>query len=178
MKKSDIYEIAIKILGIYLVSILLWQLRDILASILLVIQSKSNPKIFEGFDQTPMIIVSISAFLVVTFISWLLIFKTKSITKLVCKSTDYEDAVTLFAEKTTIYEIALTIVGLLLFVETFPDFAYKLKNYLQTIKNDYPQKQYETMFFVTSLIKIVTGIIAIVYSTQLAKFFAKKSKSE
>jgi len=178
VKKSDIYEIAIKILGLYLVTILLWQLRDILTSISLLNQSRSNPKIFEGFDQTPILLISISAFLVLTIISGFLIFKTKAITKLICKSTDYEDSISLFAEKTTIYEIALTIVGLLLIVETFPDFAYKLKKYIQFIKSDYPQKEYETMFFVTSLIKILIGLIAIIYSNQLANFFAKKNKSE
>ncbi|UFH36445.1 hypothetical protein [Flavobacterium acetivorans] len=178
MKKSDIYEIAIKILGLYLVTILLWQLRDILSSISLLIQSRSNPKIFEGFDQTPILLISISSFLVLTIISGLLIFKTKAITKLICKSTDYEDSVSLFAEKTTIYEIALTIVGLLLIVETFPDFAYKLKKHIQFIKSDYPQKEYETMFFMTSLIKILVGLIAIIYSNQLANFFGKKNKSE
>jgi len=178
MKKSDIYEIAIKILGVYLVIILLWQLRDILSAVLLIFQSRSNPKIFEGYDQTPVLLVTISAFLVVAIITWLLIFKTKAIAKLICKPTDYEDSVTLFAEKITIYEIALTIIGLLLVVETFPDFAYKLKKYVQLFKTDYPQKEYDTMFFVTSFLKLLIGIIAIIYSTQLASFFGRKHKSE
>lgn len=178
MKKSDIYEIAIKILGLYLVTIILWQLRDILISISIYFQAKNNPQMFEGFDQTIPILVSILAFTILILITWLLIFKTTSIAKLITKPTDYENSVSLFAEKNTIYEIALVIVGLLLITETLPDFAYKLKKYLEVIKSDYPQKEYETMFFATSLIKIIIGLIAIFYSNQLANFFSRKKNIE
>ena len=81
MKKIDLYEIAIKILGLYLVVIIISQLREILVYFTVWFQQENNPKQFDGFDQTPIIIVSVLGFLAIIIFSGLLIFKTKKISK-------------------------------------------------------------------------------------------------
>ena len=174
MKKSDLYELAIKILGLYLVIIIIGQLREILIYLTIFLQSRSNPHAFGDFDQTPVFLVYLLGFIVLTIFSGLLIFKTRQITKLVCKPRDYEESANLFAEKEAIYEIALVLVGLVTLVLTLPDFIFKLNNHISLVKANLPTKDNDTAFLITSGLKIIVGLIAIIYASQVSRFLTKK----
>ncbi len=177
MKKSDIYEIAIKILGLYLFFTAIGLLRDVLTSFAVMTQAKQNPDAFGDFDQTPFFILSIANFLFIIFFATFLTFKTKTIVKLVCNPTDYNETSTLFADRKVIYEMALVIMGLLLIVWTLPDFAFRLKNHIQLIQSNLPTKGYDTNFIITSAIKIVVGLIAIVYAKPISTILVKDNKN-
>jgi len=98
MKKIDIYEIAIKILGLYLLDIIISQLRDIMIFVSNWTQQKNNPKLFGDFDQTPVLIVTVLGFVVLIVLASIFIFWTKQIAKLVCRKTDFEEDLSLFAD--------------------------------------------------------------------------------
>jgi hypothetical protein len=106
--------------------------------------------------------------------SGFLIFKNRQITRLICKPSDYEESVRLFAEKETIYEIALVLVGLVTIVLTLPDFILKLKNHITLVQADLPIQNNETTFLFTSGLKIIIGLIAIIYASQIASLLSKK----
>ncbi len=178
MKKSDIYEIAIKILGLYLFFTSIDLLRDLLTTFAVITQAKQNPDAFGNFDQTPFFILSFSNFAFVILFAAFLTLKTKTIVKFVCKPTDYEETSSLFADRKVIYEIALVIMGLLLIVWTIPDFAFKLKNHIQLVQSNIPTKDYDTNFIITSAIKIVVGLIAIIYAKSISTIFVKDNKNE
>lgn len=177
MKKSDIYEIAIKILGLYLLFTSISLLRDVLTTFAVMTQAKQNPDAFGDFDQTPFFILSIANFAFVILIAAFVTLKTKTIVKFVCKQTDYEETSSLFADRNVIYEIALVIMGLLLIVWTLPDFAFKLKNYIQLVQSNMPTKEYDTNFIITSAIKIVVGLIAIIYAKSISTILIKDNKN-
>ena len=65
MRKSDIYEVAIKILGLYLFYTSIGLLRDLLFAVAYVDEAKRNPDLFEHIDPTPYFILSIAHFIVV-----------------------------------------------------------------------------------------------------------------
>jgi hypothetical protein len=174
MKKSDLYELAIKILGLYLVVLIIGQLRDILVYLTILLQSKSAPHVLGDFDQTPAFLVSLLGFIVLTIFSGLLIFKTKQITKLVCKPRDYEESISLFAEKEAIYEIALVLVGLVTIVLTLPDFIFKLRNHITLVQANLPIKDNDTTFLITSGLKIIVGLLAILYASRVSRLMTKK----
>jgi len=178
MKKSDIYEIAIKILGLYLFYNSIGLLSDVLTTFSLMTQAKQNPEAFGNFDQTPFFILSIANLLFVILLAALLTFKTKSIVKYVCKPSDFDETSTLFADRKVIYEIALVIMGLLLIVWTLPDFAFKLKSHIQLVLRNIPTKDYETNFIITSAIKIVVGLIAIFYANSISTTLVKDNINE
>lgn len=177
MKKSDIYEIAIKILGLYLFFSSIGLLRDLLTISVVMTQTKQNPDAFGGIDQTPFFILSIAYFVFVILFALFLIFKTKSIVKLVCRPADYEETTYLFADRKVIYEIALVIMGLLMILWTLPDFAFKLKSYIQYTQNNIPTKDYDTNFIIISAIKIVVGLVAIIYAKSISTTLAKDNKN-
>lgn len=176
MKKIDLYEIAIKILGLYLIVIIINQLRDILIYFTVWFQQKNNPEMFGDFDQTPSLIVMTLGFLTLTALSAFLIFKTKSIAKLISRQSDFEEDLKLFADRKIIYEICLVLLGLITVVLTLPDFIYKLRNHITLVQSNIPTKDFDTTFLITSGIKIGIGIIAIIYSKQLSDLLAKRNK--
>lgn len=177
MTKSDIYEIAIKILGFYLVTLLIIQLREVLTYATFLMQAQNNSDMMGNFNQTPILIATVCSFLVLAAFTWLLLFRTKRITKLICKKEDFEEPMKLFTDKKTIYEIALTIVGLLTIILTLPDFAYRLKNHIQLIQNDLSTESYDRSFLVTAGLKILIGIIVIIYSKVISSYFSKESNN-
>lgn len=178
MTKSDIYEIAIKILGLYLVTLVIIQLREVLTYATFLIQAQDNPDVMRNFNQTPILIVTVCSFLVLTAFTWLLLFRTKRITKLICKKEDFEEPIKLFLDKKTIYQIALTIVGLLTIILTLPDFAYRLKNHIQLIQNDFSTESYDRSFLVTAGLKILIGVIIIIYSKAISSYFSNDQTNE
>ena len=54
-------------------------------------------------------------------------------------------------------------------VWAFPDFIYKMWNYVQTL-----QMSQNKSSLVTSGIKIIVGLVAVVYSTAIANFLVKE----
>ncbi len=177
MKKSDIYEISIKILGIYLFFTCLSLLRELLMVVSLMTQSEEYSNTDNDF-YVELFIFSLADFVLVILFASFLTFKTKAIVKYVCKKSDYEETSTLFADRKVIYEMALVIMGLLLIAWTIPDFAFKLKNYLTTDSSIMPTKPSDTNFLITAAIKIVVGIITIIYSNPIATFLVKENKTE
>lgn len=178
MKKSDIYEIAIKILGLYLIVLILTQLRDILNSMVFMLEAQNNPEAFGDMDQTPIFIGLLIPFLFLIFFSWLFIFRTKRITKLIGNKNDYKETAKLFAERETIYEIALILVGLVTIVLTLPEFIYRFTDYIQSVKSDFPTNDFDTNYLITSGLKIAVGLIAIIYSNQISTYLANKKNEE
>ncbi len=177
MKKSDIYEISIKILGLYLFFTSIGLLRDVLTTFALMTEAKHNPDAFGEFDQTPFLILSIANFVFVILFAAFMTLKTKTITKLVCKPTDYTETSSLFADRKVIYEMALVIMGLLLIVWTLPDFVFKLKNHIELVQLNTPTNYLDTNFIITSAIKIVVGLIAIIYAKSISTILIKGSKN-
>lgn len=177
MKKSDLYEITIKILGLYLFFTSISLLRDVLTTFAVMTQVKQNPGAFGDINQTPFFILSIANFAFVILFAAFLTLKTKSIVKFVCNPTDYEETSSLFAERKVIYEIALVIMGLLLIVWTLPDLAFRLKNYIQLVQSNLPTKDYDTNFIITSAIKIVVGMISVIYAKSISKILVKDNKN-
>lgn len=101
---------------------------------------------------------------------------TQTIAKLISKKSDFEEDVKLFAHKKVIYEICLILLGLITIVLTVPDFIFKLRDHINLVQNNTPTGDYDMSFLITSGIKIGIGIVAIIYSTQLSYFFAKRNK--
>ncbi|MFZ4400459.1 MAG: hypothetical protein ACOYO1_10525 [Bacteroidales bacterium] len=173
MKKSDIYEIAIKILGLYLVVIIIGQLKDVVSIATILIQTKNNPDTFSGLNQTPLLIVTLVCLLMLTSFSGLLIFKTRKLVRLISEKDDYEETTKLFTEKHTIYEIVLTLVGLLTIIQTLPEFAYKLNSYILIMQIDFPKNGNDKYFIIIAGLKITVGFLAIKYSKLISNYLTK-----
>ena len=171
MKKSDIYEIAVKILGLYVIVLAIGTIRDLFTSISFLLDNKN-----EHMDLSSYIWVSIFNLFLMTSVAYFLLYKYKGIVKGFCKVSDYEEDVKLFASKSVIYEIALVLTGFLLIVWTLPDFAYKLVNYVKLVQSNTPTNRYDDGFLITSALKILLGVFVILLSKSLADFLTKEKE--
>src|SRR5690606_7129604 len=96
----------------------------------LLVQSKNDAS-FSEIDQMPIFLITVFCFIVLMVFLALLIFKTRDITKIICRKEDFEEVSGLINDKRTIYEVTLTVVGLLTIILTVPDFVFQLKSYIQ-----------------------------------------------
>ena len=177
MKKSDIYEIAIKILGLYLVITVIGLFRDILIYASVLVQSSINAGVTGGINQTSIFLVTVFNFLLVTTVVWFFLFKTKKLTKLICGKEDFMETAKLFTDKQSILEIALILVGLTTIILTVPDFVFRLKNYVYMMQNDLSTVQQDKNFLIISGLKILVGILAVGYSKSISAYLSKDKKS-
>lgn len=173
MKKSDLYEIAVKLLGLYLFFISLGLLRDVYSAAAFLVQEQQFAEIRRNFGLWLLLILEVAHFVFVVLLASLLTFGTRAIVKLICKPADYQENIGPIADRKVIYEIVLVVTGLLLIVWTLPDFAFKLKNYLQTGGDDLLVINADKNFIASSVIKIVVGLAAVLYAGRLSSLLVR-----
>ena len=178
MKKSDIYELAIKILGLYLVVSVIEHLREVITYATILIQFHNKPEQFGDINQTPIFIVTLFNFLLLTAFAWLLIFRTRKLTNIICTKEDYSETTNLFSDKKNIIEIAMILVGLMTVIWTIPEFAVKLKNYVYMTQNDFTTTMNDKTILLIDGLKIAIGIIAISYAKSISSYITKERKKK
>lgn len=166
MKKSDLYEIAIKNLGIYFLVTIVQLLLGSIASVFAMILQKSQMSSILLYGG-----IGIFVFIIMILIDLFFIFKTNVIVRMICKSTDFEQEIQFTTSRKAVYEITLVLMGMIIIVWALPDFIYKIWNYVQSLQISVENKS----FLIASGIKIVVGLIAVVYSASIANFLVKEN---
>jgi hypothetical protein len=161
MKKSDIYEITIKILGVYL---LVSNLSKVPGFFTFLKSFGAISSADHAGEQMNLFWLNIANFVLMLAFSIFLIAGTRFITRLITTTADRQENVKLFADRKVIYEIALIIIGGLLIVNSLPDLLYRLYN----LSNVSDQNS-----VISSITKIFVGIITVAYGKRIAAFFAK-----
>ena len=179
MKKSDIYEVTIKILGLYLAvscfsifgSLILG-----LSQFIYVSGSDFNGNTKSNFNLGDIVLFLGEAAFILVYLRILriMIFKTKTIVKKITVDSDYEENAKLFAEKQTVLEIALMIIGGISVVWAIPEIGNKI--YL-LLSRSYKSNNYVS-YFISTLIQLVLGILIFLDAKPLAKYFLRDKKAE
>ncbi|HOU97874.1 MAG TPA: hypothetical protein PLP65_03410 [Bacteroidales bacterium] len=176
MKKSDIYEIVIKIIGLYLFIKSIENFKEVIFYFTAISQKSQSPDIFGGIDQKPYLFISIGHLLLTLFIAIIFIFKTKVITALISKKDDYIENTAVSFNKKIIYEVSLTLAGLIIIIWSLPEFAIKLKNHIYLVKNNFSTNSAESEYIIITAIKLLIALIIIIYSKSISLFLSKESK--
>jgi hypothetical protein len=175
MKKSDIYEVAIKILGIYLFFASISLLFTISFQFMLFFRANeySNPNL--TYNQIPLILLNLAHFGFLLLIAFWLTFRTNSIVTKVCKAKDYEQTTAVFFEKRAMLEIALLVTGLILVAWTLPDFIVKVVDYIKLKQNNVDNNNSDAKYIYTDAIKILMGFVTVIYAHAISGALLKKS---
>ncbi|WCT10264.1 hypothetical protein [Mucilaginibacter jinjuensis] len=167
MKKTDVYEIAVRLMGIYLITQIIYSLRGILE-----ILFYSATSTTQGFGGT-ILLSAVFGLVMFSLTSYFLIFRTKIIVAKITKPDNVEDEVKLFAGKKTIYEIALVLIGGLTFIWSLPDVCYGIYNYFHLRSNGLmPPNQLPGITI--EVIKLLFGILIILSADLLSTAFSKE----
>ena len=168
MKKTDIYEIAAKLMGIYLITHIIYSLRGIF-EILFYSATASTQEV-----GGTVLLSGVLGLVLFSLVSFFLIFRTKAVVALMTNNDDREDEVKLFTSKKTIYEIALVLIGGLTFIWSFPDVCYGVYNYFHWVNNGLrPPNQLPGLTI--EAVKVLFGILIVISADLLSTVFSKEN---
>ena len=178
MRKSDIYEIAIKILGIYLFITIIESLRSSVSFLYILNFAEYSPEQIAQYHIGPEIITFIAHLFIVTTLAILFTFKTKFITKIVCIPTDYEDKASLLTDKKSIYEIAFVFVGLMTIIWALPSFLTKLQHHIRLVQLNAPTNDFDRNYLVIAGLEILLGIIVIYFRKSISSYLSRTPQKD
>jgi len=141
MKKKDIYEVTIKILGIIAIYKLIETLIACITNFIIFIAISTNTKFdLAGIFQTNYYTVYIISIMLYGLFGFLFLFRTDKILRLL-KLTDSSEF-TLQIEKKTIYHIAVLMIGIFMFAyscDKLASFTYSEKSPANTEQTTFTQ---------------------------------------
>jgi hypothetical protein len=168
MKKADIYEIAIKLMGIYLITHIIYSLRDIFE--ILFYSATANTRQFGG----TVLLSGFFSLVLFSLVSFLLIFKTNAVVALITNESEREDEIKLFASKKTIYEIALVLIGGLTFIWSLPDVCYGIYSYFHWVNQGLTPSPNQLQSLTIEVVKVLFGILIVISADLLSSIFSKE----
>lgn len=175
MKKSDIVEIAVKILGLYLFIMVFQSIVELSSAILMITTFSYDSKDAESWKNI-LILLSVFKLVLLTSFAILLTFGSATVTKKICRKEDFNSDASLIADKKTMIEIALIIIGGLLFTNELPAFTQALYTQISLVQQHIPAPETNESFLYVSFAKIVLGLILIFYSKLFSLWLSKGKK--
>ena len=173
MRKADIYELGVKLFGIYLLFKAIDLTREVLSYLVILVKGSG---LADDPAQAGLFGVSVLNLAIVALVGYLFVFRTRAVAKRICSAADYEESATLSAERSTIYEIALTLMGLVVIVWFLPDLGVKLKYLAAPKPMGMPWITNDWDGLVALGVKVVVAFLAIRYSRTIAGYLAKGGK--
>lgn len=165
MSKKDIYEIAVKLLGIYFSLIALNQLKEFLLYVFFLSEKElwidDTVKIFSA-------LVMVGSILII----YLLLFQTQKIVNLITKSSDNE-VLNLNLTKKDTFQICFVLAGILTIVFAVPSLIHVGRDCVLTTKSGL---EYEKIRLIVPVIEIIFGGVLIKFSTQLSDYINYRIK--
>lgn len=178
MSKSSLYEIASRILGLYVLFTATDPFIDLVYALLAVQQAQANPEAFGDLNQMPFAIVALAHLLLVLSLGIFLVFGNRSLAKWICRPDDYSENANLFASKQEVYEIALVIFSLWLVFWTLPEFVFKLKTQIQLVQQDQPTNPYDESYLFIAAIKITLGLLVLFNAPLVSGWLSRRVNQE
>ena len=169
MKKSEIIDLAIKILGIHVIIVGLLYLKDL----------HYLKSLFTKYDNSSIDSLALILFLgggIITFtIGYLLIFKSKFVTSILSKDdSDFQIGSNINYEKTL--DLALILIGVIILIFRFPGFIstiYRFISYLfGNMRNPYDFLMQDIGYFIHYLF----CYILITNSKSISKWIIKTNR--
>ncbi|MFJ1378159.1 hypothetical protein ACILPE_10580 [Capnocytophaga canimorsus] len=167
MKKRDIYEIAIKLLGIYVAFITLNQCKDFLALLFFI------PDYKNVFDNDWTILFSGFVLIGTLLITYLLLFKTQKIVKLIAQPSD-EEIVNVQFSKKQLYQICLVLSGILTIVFSIWEFIDVARSFFLYLKDT--GLQFNKIHWLFPIVKAIIGGLLVKFSVALSDYINDKIK--
>lgn len=178
MTKSDVYEIAIKIFGIYLFCVALSLLSQLLLSFSIMLNQveldMGNSK-NGGQEYTAIFIVSLIHWIFILLTSYFFIFKTKLMLGWISDSSDATSQLDIHISRRSLFEIALVITGFFVVFMSIPDVAFSIRSLMYIASNEIltsSSRDQEILFFACT--KIILGLCLLFFSKRIVGFFYKE----
>jgi hypothetical protein len=156
MTSRSLFNIILKILGIFIIKDLL----EAIAQIFVVFSLFDKPNAMPEEFWT--LLATIAVFLVEVFICYILIFKTEWVIRVLKLERGFDqEIVPLNMHRSTILSISIIVIGGWLLANEIPNFCRQLFVYFQEKRMDNARPHPSIQYIVVSGVKIVIGILLI-----------------
>ena len=172
MTTRSLFNIILKILGIFFIKDILATAPQVLSIILYLTKSDTAVEAIWTLISTILIL------LVYVFISYYLIFKSEVIIdKLKLDKGFNQETIPLNIHRSTILSISIIVIGGLILADEIPNFCRQLFSYFQEKRMTYGQTNPTISYSVLAAAKIVIGLLLIVYQRQIVNFIENRRKN-
>jgi hypothetical protein len=172
MTTRSLFNIILKILGIFFIKDILATLPQLLS--LFIIWAK--PDNSENVLMT--LCLTLLMLLIYVFVSYCLIFKSELlIDKLKLDKGFNQEIIPLNIHRSTILSISIIVIGGLLITQEIPNFCRQLFTYFQERKLTYGQTNPSISYCVLSGVKILIGLVLVGNQKQIVDLIELKRKS-
>jgi hypothetical protein len=163
MRKRDLYEVALKLLGVYMIIKLIERLESTIWWMYSYLFDNDLTAMPKMLIVSNWITISIGVLVV-----YFLMFRTQSLINAMTKHqrVEEDDLLTDFTSRDQLYEMTLIILGSILLITNLPELIFNLSTSTLTADHRYTATG---MLYISGL-KALVGLLTIIY----AKFVAKR----
>lgn len=171
MTIKSLFNIILKILGIFFIKDILATLPQLLSVIFYLTE---NDTVSEAVWT---LVATILILLVYVTVSYILIFKSNMIIEKLQLDKGFEqDPISLNIHRSTILSISVIVIGGLLIADEIPNFCRQLFAYFQEKRMTYGQTNPGISYSVVSGVKIIIGFLLIGNQRQIVNFIENRRK--
>ena len=171
MTPRSLFNIILKILGVFFIKDFLSAIPQLLSSILYLTNSESRT---EGIWT---LLTTLLILLVYWFVCYYLIFKTELLIDGLHLDKGFDqDTFPLNIHRSTILSISIIVIGGLLVADELPNFCRQLFSYFQEKRMTYGQTHPNIAYSVVSGVKIIVGLILMIGQRQIVNLIELKRK--
>ena len=171
MTPRTLFNIILKILGIFFIKELLAIITQLVSAFLYLTSAGTIPEAIWTFGTTLLIM------LVYGLVSYLLIFRTSFIIdKLKLDKGFSEESIPLNIHRSTILSIAVIVIGGYMVVAEIPNLCRQLFAYFQEKRLTYGQTRPTLSYTIMSAVKILIGILLMTSQKTIVAFIERQRK--
>jgi hypothetical protein len=171
MTPRSLFNIILKVIGIFFIKNLLIELANILPAL---VQFTSTENDYGGFNLMTLVIVLLEC-IVYLLITYLILFKTNwIITKLKLDRGFNQQEFNLNFHRSIVLRIAIIVLGSLIIVDALPLLVQQLIYYIRMKKENVPNTNID--YFILHSAKLLIGIFLIAYQRTLVNLIEYKQR--
>lgn len=172
MTPRSLFNIILKILGIFFIKDILTTLPQLLSIILYLTKADTVGEAIWTLVTTILIL------LVYMFVSYYLIFKSELIIDKLKLNTGFDqETITLNIHRSTILSISIIVIGGLIIANEIPNLCRQLFAYFQEKRMTYGQTNPSISYSVLAGTKIIIGLLLIGNQRQIVNFIERKRRT-
>ncbi|HBX63483.1 MULTISPECIES: hypothetical protein [Sphingobacterium] len=165
MKKTDLFDISIKILGIFLVLFSINSTKELLLYNAVSINGTNMN------EQNSVLLILWSNLILQLLIAFVFLLKSEVFVHFFIKDDPTDDKA-LACNKFEAYRFGFILIGITLVILSLPSFIVNLFKYIYLVQNDVLNRGFEFSNLVTQGIKLLLSIIIIFYATKISAYFS------
>jgi len=169
MTPRSLFNIILKVIGIFFIRNILMTAADIIPAV-----TDVNKEEFEDFGMLNLVILLLE-FLVNLLLTYILLFKTNwVIDKLKLDQGFQQETLNVNIDRLAILRIIIIVLGGLLIVDSIPALIQEIIYFIEMRKSEVPNaKDYNVIL---QAVKLLIGIFLIVYQRSIANFIEHKQR--